>query len=1190
MIKPPRSSPSRYAAATLAVALATGLRLALQPALGERQPFVFFYFALVFAAWYGGFGPSILAVVLSIASASWLILPPFRPAAASRLPETLALINFVGVCAAIVAFGESNRAARRRLEGEVGDRGRAEAKVVEQARLAEYGRDLGSTLARSTDLGDMLGRCAEATVRHLDAAFARIWTVDEAGEVLELRASAGLYTHTDGPHGRVPVGMFKIGQIARDRRPHLTNAVIGDPRVPEQEWAAREGMVAFAGYPLVVEGRLVGVLAMFARHALSAAAVEMMASVADEIAVGIERKRAEERLHRQREWLRVTLASIGDGVIATDTEGRVSFLNAVAGRLTGWPRAEAAGRPLEEVFRIVDEKTRRTVEDPAARALREGTVVGLANHTILIARDGTERGIDDSAAPIRDERGEIGGAVLVFRDVTGARAEEKAREEGQARFRALVAASAQVVWTTDPDGTVLADSPSWREFTGQSYDEWKGRGWVDAIHPEDREATARAWAEAVAAREQYHVEYRLRRADGSYRWTEARAVPVRAADGSVREWVGMNTDVHDRKAAEDALRESHRRVAGILGSMTDACSGLDRDWRYTYVNPRWESTFRRKAGDVVGRTIWEVLPDLVGTSVEEHYRRAAAERTAVSFEFLSPYTRGWLLIRTYPTEGGIASYIQDIDDRKRAEDALRISEDRLRMAIESAGIGTFDNDPASGTMAWDDRCKAMFGLPPEAEVEFPGTLFAGLHPDDRERVAAILDRSMDPAGSGEYDVEYRTVGLRDSVERWVAARGRVYFDPGGKPARFIGTALDITGRKRASDEIRAAKEEAERANEAKSRFLAMLSHELRTPLNPILLAASSMLDRPADPAELRPTLEMIRQNVNLQARLIDDLLDVMRIVRGKMPLHWEVADCHRLIHQAIQICRSEVFGKVIRLDLDLAAGHRLVNADPARLQQVFWNLIKNAVKFTPEGGAITIRTSNEGAPDDEDGARVIVEVADTGIGIDPDVLPRIFDPFQQGEATITRKYGGLGLGLAICRGIVEAHGGVLAVESPGHGRGTTFRLALKALPPADLDGEAESPDRAVDPDRPHPAPLSILVVEDEPATLRLMARLLRGLGHTVTAAGTITRGFEEFRAGTYDLVISDIGLPDGSGLDLIRRVVAARGPIPAIALTGYGMEEDIRRSREAGFTAHLTKPIDFTKLEAMIQQVAPVRS
>ena len=310
---------------------------------------------------------------------------------------------------------------------------------------------------------------------------------------------------------------------------------------------------------------------------------------------------------------------------------------------------------------------------------------------------------------------------------------------------------------------------------------------------------------------------------------------------------------------------------------------------------------------------------------------------------------------------------------------------------------------------------------------------------------------------------------------------------------------------------------------------------------------------------------MIRHNVNLQARLIDDLLDTMRIVQGKMPLHWGVADCHVVLKHAVQVCQSEVFGRTIRLGLDLAAEHHHVNADAARLQQVFWNLIKNAVKFSPEGGSIAIRTQNEAEPDGL-GNRLVVEVSDTGIGIEPDRLPHVFDAFQQGETSITRRFGGLGLGLAICKGVIDAHDGTIAARSDGKGLGTTFRVVLRSLPTPTIEGDGRRNDAGPDGSAitPPASTRKILVVEDEEATRRLMVRLLRGLGHDVTAAGTIGTALEAVEGSAFDLIVSDIGLPDGSGLDLMRRVVAARGEVPSIALTGYGMEEDIQRSREAG--------------------------
>ncbi len=451
---------------------------------------------------------------------------------------------------------------------DVTERRKAEATIAEQVRLAEYGRDIGLALTRSGHLREALTDCVEATVRHLDGAFARIWTLGDSGDVLELQASAGMYTHTEGAHSRIPVGQFKIGRIAQERRPHLTNAVIGDPRVPAQEWAQREGMVAFAGYPLVVDDRLVGVIAMFARHPLSEATLGMMGSVADEIALGIDRKRAWEQLHRQSEWLRVTLSSIGDAVIATDTEGRVTFLNAVAESLTDWTRADAEGQPLDDVFRIVNESTRQAVENPAARALREGTVVGLANHTVLIARDGTERAIDDSAAPIRGDDGAIIGVVLVFRDVSERRGADETLRESERRFRELADAMPQIVWTARPDGSVNYCNERGHVFTGQAGDASQDGVWKPILHPDDAHRAGERWDESVRTGEPFECEYRFwDRSRGEYRWFLGRALAVRDDSGRVVKWYGSATDIDDQKRAEEALREADRRKDEFLAML-----------------------------------------------------------------------------------------------------------------------------------------------------------------------------------------------------------------------------------------------------------------------------------------------------------------------------------------------------------------------------------------------------------------------------------------------------------------------------------------------------------------------------------------------------------------------------------------------------------------------------------------------
>ena len=927
----------------------------------------------------------------------------------------------------------------------------------EEMRLAVYVREVSLALIRNASLADMLADCADLTIRHLDAAFARIWTVNEAGDLLELQASVGMYTHIDGPHSRIPVGKFKIGMIAEGRKPHLTNAVIGDPRVGDQEWARREGMVAFAGYPLVVEDRLIGVLAIFARHALSDAALLAMGAVANGIALGVEQRRAAESVRKERAWLATVLASIGDAVIATDGEGRVGFMNPVAEALTGWAQHEAAGRSVGEIFRIVNEHTRQPVEPPVGAVIREGVVVGLANHTVLIARDGTETAVEDSAAPIRDDRGGVTGVVMVFRD-----ASEQRRHEAE-------------------------------------------------------------------------------------------------------------------------LRASEERHRAMLESITDAFFALSRDWRFTYLNRQAETLLGRSHGDLDGKSIWDEFAPALGTSFEQNYRRAMDEGTTVTFEAFYPPHDRWYEVHAYPSSEGLSVYFRDISDRKRAEaERERLVEQvdaerrHLRTLIESSRdcIKELDLDGRLVSISHNGQrlleIRDLCDVLDKSWIDF----WRG---EDREAAGRAVSTAL-AGGVGSFEGYCPTAA---GTPKWWDVVVTPILDAGGMPHRLLSVSRDITERRRHQEERERLLDEAQEANRAKTHFLAVLSHELRTPLNPILLAVTSMLDAPTPPEEVGSNLEMIRQNVNLQARLIDDLLDVMRIVRGKMPLHWEVADCHSLVRQATQICQSDVRGKEIRLGMDLGAKNHYVNADPARFQQVIWNLIKNAIKFTPDGGAITIRSRNEQG---DRGESLVIEVSDTGIGIEPEILPLIFDPFQQGETRITRKYGGLGLGLAICKGIVESHGGTLGVESMGKDRGTVFEIRMSTIPnPAASVGEptGDSPKEA----RTVPSCLKLLVVEDEPATLRLMARLLRGLGHEVTAAGTVADALSEARSADFDLIVSDIGLPDGSGLELMRQVVARRGPVPAIALTGYGMEEDIQRSREAGFTAHLTKPIDFTKLEAMIRQV-----
>jgi PAS domain S-box-containing protein len=435
----------------------------------------------------------------------------------------------------------------------------------------------------------------------------------------------------------------------------------------------------------------------------------------------------------------------------------------------------------------------------------------------------------------------------------------------------------------------------------------------------------------------------------------------------------------------------------------------------------------------------------------------------------------------------------------------------------------------------------------------------------------------------------------------------------------IGSVVvEITSIRRAEEHLQRAKAEAEQArevaesqkraaeaaNHAKDQFLAVLSHELRTPLSPVLSTVQAMENDPSLPEGVRESIDMIRRNVELEARLIDDLLDLTRISKGKLELHLQTVDAHETLTTALDICRSDILDKGLRLEARLDAAHFHVRADSARLHQVYWNLIKNAVKFTPEGGTIYVTTRNEepGDRSQESGVRgqagegngdlltpdprpltpdswLVVEVRDTGIGIEPHVLPRIFDAFEQGERSITRKFGGLGLGLAISKALIDMQGGHLGADSAGPGQGAAFSVRMDAVPaPAARDGKGSPVQGGA-----ARSDIRILLVDDHLDTALAMRKLLERLGYRISIANTLAEAIASYQSDPVDLVISDIGLPDGSGLELIRQLKAMR-PVAGIALSGFGMEDDVRKSKEAGFYEHLTKPVNFQRLHAVIRE------
>ncbi len=664
-------------------------------------------------------------------------------------------------------------------------------------RSVAFNAEISDALSKSdAPLDTILRECAEVVVRHADAAFARIWLVNETENMLELHASAGMYTHLDGPHSRVRVGTLKIGRIAATGQPHLTNNVQHDPFISDKEWARREGMISFAGYPLSLGGKVIGVIAMFARHALKEDLLDSFSCAATAIAQGI--------------------------------------------------------------------------------------------------------------------------------------------------------------------------------------------------------------------------------------------------------------------------------------------------------------------------------------------------------------------------------------DRKRTEQAFRDSEETLRLAAEATELGTWDWDLTNNTLLLNARTRMIFGLPPHGEPSYE-LFLEMIHPDDRERVHKMIDRSLNPGSTGDYDVEYRVI-RQDGILRWVREKGQVAFKgkyPDRVPVRFVGTVIDVTDAKKTEEELR-------EANKAKDEFLATLSHELRTPLTAIYGWASLLHSGQLPPAKAMKAYEVIERNVKAQIQLVDDLLNISRIIIGKVKLAPKWLDPMMVIDAAAESIRPAALEKGISVNVQ-ANGPDLIFADPDRLQQVIYNLLTNALKFTGAGGEIRIDFGRVGD-------RFRINMRDTGEGISPEFLPFVFDRFRQADASTTRKHGGLGLGLNIVRHITEMHGGKVFAESEGKGRGTTMtiELPIPELRPVETDQKTTEPESLHG--------LTVMVVDDEQDTRCMLGEAVQHYGGSVILASSAAEALSQLNRQKPDVLISDVAMPDMDGYQLMQAIrselPAELHDIPAVALSAFAGAADRKRSLQAGYRAHVSKPVAVQDLVSILAGLA----
>ena len=737
---------------------------------------------------------------------------------------------------------------------------------------------------------------------------------------------------------------------------------------------------------------------------------------------------------------------------------------------------------------------------------------------------------------------------------------------------AVLEHASDAVAVVDQDWRILYVNAALERMVGQDRQSMFGRiGWEvfpAALGTSFEEQFRKAMAEQIPVEfEAFYVPLRI--------WLEVRAFP------SPQTLTILFRDITaQRRAAEAHQAEERFRnvfVEGPLGMQV-----MGRDHRFIQVNAMFCRMLGYSEAEIVGRRFEDFThPDDVplDTHLPDRMVREGVASTCTEKRYIRKDGTVFWARRTiaviHSQAGEVECFfgmIEDITRRKEAEDALRESEARERAFFDLAIVGLCEADPRTGKFL---RVNQMFcDLTGYQREELLQKTYRDItHPEDRESdTAKFLAMLADPGVL--YRNEKRYI-RKDGTLIWVEVNVAAVRDEQGRPIRTAAVIRDISAHKQAERAIQLAREEAEAANRGKDQFLAVLSHELRTPLMPVLTTAQLMEADEGLSREQREQMAMIRRNVQLEARLIDDLLDVNRISRGKLELHLRAVDLHDKMGLVVAMCRHHIQAKELKLSVQEDAAVHHVEGDAARLQQVLWNLLTNAIKFTPAGGVIAIRSANTTA------GRVSVVVEDTGVGIAPEALPRIFDAFEQGGKDVTRKFGGMGLGLAISKSLAEMHGGTLMAQSEGPGKGATFTLELPAIAAEESDEYRERGTQAAL-DLRH---MRVLLVEDHRDTAKIMAGLLRRYGCEVRIAESVASALELGEAEPFDLLISDIGLPDGSGVEVMRRLAEIHR-IKGIALSGYGMQEDIRRSKDAGFAAHLTKPVDVSVLEETLRGIA----
>jgi PAS domain S-box-containing protein len=889
---------------------------------------------------------------------------------------------------------------------------------------------------------------------------------------------------------------------------------------------------------------------------------------------------AERRLREAEEELRTAFYSIGDAVITTDREGRVRQMNPVAARLTGWNEAEARGRPLADVFHIVHEETRAAAEDPVARVLREGQIVGLANHTVLIARDGIQRPIADSGAPIRDESDAITGVVLVFRDQTDERAAQAALRTAQERQRAILSAVPDIVMEVDDRRIYTWANGPGKEFFGDDvFGKEAAVYFVGEQNVYEQVLPLFEGAEQVV-----YLESWQRRRDGEKRLLAWWCRVLKDEQGNVTGALSTARDITDQKIAEEALRESETRFRGVFESSTTGKSLTAPNGRLLRVNPAFALMLGRSMEEMQRANFAELThPDDLAESLECVRCLVANERSSYRMEKRYRHLDGhfvWTDVGTtlLRDSAGAPLYfvtsINDITERKQVEEALRASEEKYRVLVENAEEAIF---VAQGGMLRfaNSNTKKMLGYPAEELSTRPFADF--IHPDDR---ALVMDRHVRRSRGEELPSRYVLRIFNWAGDTIWMELNVVVIVWDGAPAT-LNFATDITYRKREEARRGELEEQLRSAQkmEAIGGLAGGIAHDFNNLLSVILSFADFALAGVPKDDPVRDDLLEVKKAGERAAMLTRQLLAFgRRQILQPAPL-----DLNRVVAEFEKMLRRTI-GEDIDFEQILAPDLGLVHADPGQIGQVLMNLVINAREAMPEGGKLTIETADvelDGEyaathADVKPGPYVLLAVTDSGCGMEAETRERIFEPF------FTTKSGkGTGLGLSTVHGIVKQSGGDVWVYSEP-GIGTTFKVYLPRL----IEHATFTPPSR-GPEAPAAGTETVLVVEDEEAVRNLVVRILRGAGYAVLPASNGAEALDVCGAhpGEIHLVLTDVVMPDMNGKALADRLAEARPGIRVLYMSGYTDDAIVHHGALDQETSFIAKPFNAADLARKVREV-----